>query len=721
MQQTADTLRDSIFRTCSRRTGMRDYHVYRYRRNTEPIYRVAHYSPTITQLSHEARTRRGKTVANDGCKVQAWVDINTMSCVQMIPVRGAVKGGFHKRIPATMTHIGRALKSAHFTVNSIHLRWLRVGSSPTSGQFFLLIPRVKVVEGEGTAILYATPMGNVGTLHNRTVTGCETLRNFPRIHQRIRVSIQRRVDACVRADGGRVVYYANEQCNGIHSNTIQPAGHTLLINIFQFQPFGFHSSAHVAQKQTRRMVPAHQNSVPFGKTLLATRIRLKIPTLRTKRLQAQTCLDDAKDRIRTISSSLHELLLCCLNYIKAYTARSMKKNLLPVPGGFVCILRSHKYDVDNMLKEKNIDKSDKRSSWSARRNFTQFDNTHPVTAKTTHNSHGRLHAILIQRWSSELFSVTLSTLSDIFTCFCQSIGVTLGLRNSESQGEEVCTSSRLSKHDHVHLLLVDQTTHELCKCFTVQKTFVRAHRAHEHTLYLKTITFPDTLSPRNDRDCNPMRVASSWLVDEGVNGKMAGARRGKPVPWIYNGRCPAQRVGMRIRRPCAHIASLTCDPRHTLCPTYAGMYARDLILHSTELRRKHYNLRIPRRSDEALGVRVTVVRIAPSLLAPERATTYVADTAVVWGFTRGSPVSSCVSIPSLLNPHLVHFSGWPEMARVLQVRQPGPRDEVLRTDEREVRRVRSSAEMKGQGEREIPEKTRRPAALSDTITTYENP
>ncbi|KAJ8867216.1 hypothetical protein PR048_031011 [Dryococelus australis] len=47
--------------------------------------------------------------------------------------------------------------------------------------------------------------------------------------------------------------------------------------------------------------------------------------------------------------------------------------------------------------------------------------------------------------------------------------------------------------------------------------------------------------------------------------------------------------------------------------------------------------------------------------------------------------------------------------------------EVLRADKGEVRRVWSSAGMKGQGKREIPEKTHRPAASSSTIPTCEYP
>ncbi|KAJ8871348.1 hypothetical protein PR048_027665 [Dryococelus australis] len=51
------------------------------------------------------------------------------------------------------------------------------------------------------ALLYATPLDDESTLCNRIVAGRETIRNFPKIRQRIWVSRQRQVDACVRADG----------------------------------------------------------------------------------------------------------------------------------------------------------------------------------------------------------------------------------------------------------------------------------------------------------------------------------------------------------------------------------------------------------------------------------------------------------------------------------------------------------------------------------------
>ncbi|KAJ8894458.1 hypothetical protein PR048_007112 [Dryococelus australis] len=45
-----------------------------------------------------------------------------------------------------------------------------------------------------------TPVDDARSLRNRFVASCETIRNLPRIHQRIRVSMQWRADACRNAD-----------------------------------------------------------------------------------------------------------------------------------------------------------------------------------------------------------------------------------------------------------------------------------------------------------------------------------------------------------------------------------------------------------------------------------------------------------------------------------------------------------------------------------------
>ncbi|KAJ8897145.1 hypothetical protein PR048_002491 [Dryococelus australis] len=61
--------------------------------------------------------------------------------------------------------------------------------------------------GHLKALVYATPVDIVGILRNRIVAGCETIRIFPGIHQRIRVSMQQRIDACFRADGGHFEHF----------------------------------------------------------------------------------------------------------------------------------------------------------------------------------------------------------------------------------------------------------------------------------------------------------------------------------------------------------------------------------------------------------------------------------------------------------------------------------------------------------------------------------
>ena len=46
----------------------------------------------------------------------------------------------------------------------------------------------------------AASVQDVGSLRNRTVEGCEIIRNSPGTHKRIRELMQRRYDACLRAD-----------------------------------------------------------------------------------------------------------------------------------------------------------------------------------------------------------------------------------------------------------------------------------------------------------------------------------------------------------------------------------------------------------------------------------------------------------------------------------------------------------------------------------------
>ncbi|KAJ8888667.1 hypothetical protein PR048_008159 [Dryococelus australis] len=70
-----------------------------------------------------------------------------------------------------------------------------------------LSPPRRITRGHLKALVYATPMDDVGTLRKRIVAGFQTIRNFPGIHQRILVSMQRRVDTCVSGDGGHFKHF----------------------------------------------------------------------------------------------------------------------------------------------------------------------------------------------------------------------------------------------------------------------------------------------------------------------------------------------------------------------------------------------------------------------------------------------------------------------------------------------------------------------------------
>ncbi|KAJ8883027.1 hypothetical protein PR048_014866, partial [Dryococelus australis] len=69
---------------------------------------------------------------------------------------------------------------------------LRADWSPTRFQFVGHVVEARV---------YATPVDDVSNVRKCIVAGCETIMNFSGIHQCIRVSMQWRIDPCVRADG----------------------------------------------------------------------------------------------------------------------------------------------------------------------------------------------------------------------------------------------------------------------------------------------------------------------------------------------------------------------------------------------------------------------------------------------------------------------------------------------------------------------------------------
>ncbi|KAJ8889300.1 hypothetical protein PR048_008798 [Dryococelus australis] len=82
-------------------------------------------------------------------------------------------------------------------------------------------PQVFYSWGHLKALAYATSVEYVGTLRNRIVAGCETIKTFPGIHQRIRVSIQRRVDACCEVS----CIMQTNAAMAFHRNMTQPMGH----------------------------------------------------------------------------------------------------------------------------------------------------------------------------------------------------------------------------------------------------------------------------------------------------------------------------------------------------------------------------------------------------------------------------------------------------------------------------------------------------------------
>jgi hypothetical protein len=51
-------------------------------------------------------------------------------------------------------------------------------------------------------LAYAAPVYKEATLHHRIVDACQIIRNHPRIFERMRPSMMRRVEACIESHGG---------------------------------------------------------------------------------------------------------------------------------------------------------------------------------------------------------------------------------------------------------------------------------------------------------------------------------------------------------------------------------------------------------------------------------------------------------------------------------------------------------------------------------------
>jgi hypothetical protein len=56
--------------------------------------------------------------------------------------------------------------------------------------------------GHLNSLVYAAPVDNEETLHHRIVDACQTVRNYPGIFVRMRLSIMLRVEACIECHGG---------------------------------------------------------------------------------------------------------------------------------------------------------------------------------------------------------------------------------------------------------------------------------------------------------------------------------------------------------------------------------------------------------------------------------------------------------------------------------------------------------------------------------------
>jgi hypothetical protein len=61
--------------------------------------------------------------------------------------------------------------------------------------------------GHLKALVYAAPVHNVETLHQRVVNACQAIRNYPRIFQRTRQSKIRCVQECVKPHGGHFQHF----------------------------------------------------------------------------------------------------------------------------------------------------------------------------------------------------------------------------------------------------------------------------------------------------------------------------------------------------------------------------------------------------------------------------------------------------------------------------------------------------------------------------------
>lgn len=61
--------------------------------------------------------------------------------------------------------------------------------------------------GHLKSLVYSTPIETLEQLRNRIIEGCETIRNIPRIFERVRQSMRRRAEACIEARGSHFHHF----------------------------------------------------------------------------------------------------------------------------------------------------------------------------------------------------------------------------------------------------------------------------------------------------------------------------------------------------------------------------------------------------------------------------------------------------------------------------------------------------------------------------------
>jgi hypothetical protein len=103
----------------------------------------------------------------------------------------------HNGAPAHFIHAAQDVLS-----NTYHDRWIGRGGHtvwpPRS-------PDLNALDfylwGHLNTLVYAAPVDNEETLHHRIVDACQTIRNYPRIFERMRRSTMRRVEARTESHG----------------------------------------------------------------------------------------------------------------------------------------------------------------------------------------------------------------------------------------------------------------------------------------------------------------------------------------------------------------------------------------------------------------------------------------------------------------------------------------------------------------------------------------